>query len=89
MSSNATNVTAEYPASYLERNRGQQLINAAIVFGVLEPVFFALFVIARRLTKTASGLDFWLMVPAFFFCFAHVPLMIGKSRAHVRLADTD
>ena len=79
MSTGSTTVDpSQFPPGYLEQNNGYQLINVAIVFGVLEPFFFTLFLISRFLNKTANGVDFYLMPFAFLFCFSHIPLAIGE-----------
>ena len=70
-----------YPPEYLAENRGQQLLNVAIVFGVLETVFIVLFFVSRIIFKTANGPEMYLMPLAYITCFSHVILIPRKSES--------
>lgn len=65
----------QFPPGYLAEDRSQQLLNVAIVFGVLETVFIVLFFTARVISKTAKGVDIYLMLLAYLACFSHVILI--------------
>ncbi len=72
---------SQFPPEYLAENNSQQLLNVIIAFGVLETVFFVLFVTARTINKTVNGVDFWLMPMAYITCFSHV-IIISRLSSH-------
>jgi hypothetical protein len=72
-----------YPPEYLAEDVGRRLTNVAITFGVLEVFFVGIFFTSRLKSRTANGMDTYLMLPAFIFCFGHVILDLRKSRCHL------
>lgn len=54
--------------AYLQEYNGHKLIAASVALMVLESVCVGLRFVSRRLSKTATGLDDWLIGPSFVFC---------------------
>ncbi|KAI9788794.1 MAG: hypothetical protein M1816_006575 [Peltula sp. TS41687] len=82
--------TMQFPPEYLKEDNSQQLLDVAIVFGVLNTLFILLFFTARIMNKTANGLEMYLMPLAYIFCFSHsivIPLHIrhGGAGKHVQV----
>ncbi|KAI9790608.1 MAG: hypothetical protein M1816_004940 [Peltula sp. TS41687] len=76
-----------FPPGCLEQNSNQQLLTVVIVFAVLNTLFIALFFTARIMSKTAHGLDMYLMPFAYFFCF-DVKINYGGAGKHIAAVST-
>ncbi|MCJ1469151.1 hypothetical protein MMC07_007784 [Pseudocyphellaria aurata] len=63
-----TPLTAPLDEAYLQEYNGHKLIAASVALMVLEILFVGLRFLSRRLSKTAMGLDDWLIGPSFVFC---------------------
>lgn len=63
--------TAKTPPSstYLQEYNGTKLVAVSVALMVLEILCVGLRFISRRLSKTATGLDDWLIGPSFVFRF--------------------
>lgn len=73
----SSNTTAKpLRENYLQEYKGDKLIAVAVTLMVLEVLCVGLRFIARRLSKTAMGLDDWLIGPSFVFCFGLAVLSI-------------
>lgn len=55
--------------AYLQEYNGHKLIAASVALMVLEIVCVGLRFASRHISKTAMGLDDWLIGPSFLFCF--------------------
>ncbi|TVY57415.1 hypothetical protein LCER1_G003044 [Lachnellula cervina] len=66
--------------AYFAANESWKVTNTVIALAVLEVLFIVLFFFSRIRIGTANGFDTYLMVPAFFVCFAHLILCwcLGK-----------
>lgn len=67
-----------FTPEYLAENRSSQTTNVTIVFGVLEVLFVGLFFLSKYKSKTANGMDAYLMLPAFLTCFITIIVNISK-----------
>lgn len=65
--------------TYLQEYNGLKLIVASVVLTVLEILCVGLRFVSRHLSKTAMGLDDWLIGPSFVFCFGIPVLSICMS----------
>jgi hypothetical protein len=61
----------QYTAQYLAADRSQRLLIVAVLFAILEVIFLALHFTTRYTKNAARGGETYLLVPAFFFCFAN------------------
>lgn len=68
-----------FPPGYKEEYIGYILQNTAIAFIVLETVFVALRYLAQRIGRKPFGIDDWLMMPAWLFCFGANIAPLGKK----------
>lgn len=67
--------------TYLNEYSGHKLIAVSVTLIVLEVLCVVLRFVSRHLSKTAIGLDDWLIGPAFVFCLGLTVLpicMCGK-----------
>lgn len=48
---------------YSAKDYSPYLFRVGILFLVLQSVFFVLFIVSRVVSKTATGIDFWLLIP--------------------------
>ncbi|MCJ1470457.1 hypothetical protein MMC07_009102 [Pseudocyphellaria aurata] len=55
--------------AYLQEYSGHKLVAVCVTLMVLEICTVGLRLVSRQLSKTATGLDDWLIVPSFIFCF--------------------
>lgn len=75
---NSAELAPLYLNEYLKADRGQQLLNVAITFGVLDVVFISLFLYSRLKCQIGFGLEAYLMLLGFLFAFSHVVMNISK-----------
>lgn len=68
-----------FPPGYLLQDRSSQTTNVTIVFGILEVLFVGLFFISKYKSKTANGMDTYLMLPAFLTCFSTIVINISQE----------
>lgn len=61
----------QYTPQYLAADRSQRLLVVAVLFAVLEVIFLVLHFTTRYTKNAARGAETYLLVPAFFFCFAN------------------
>jgi uncharacterized membrane protein YadS len=71
--------TSKFSPEYLAANHSKKLIDVAIIFMVLETLFFALFLVARFKNKTLKCMDVYFMIPAYAFCFSLTIMALRKS----------
>lgn len=67
----------EYSLGYLAENRGQELLDIAIVFAVLETLFIVLYFASRFVGKTIKRIDVYLMLPAYIMCISQIAASFG------------
>jgi hypothetical protein len=63
---------------FVAENSSRPLLHVAILLMVLQTIFVALFLVSRNINKTASGVDFWFLIPlGYIFCMGNCTIAIG------------
>lgn len=67
-----------FPPEYIQQDASGHVVRVAVAFIVLELLLVALRFVSRSVSKTHSGLDDVLIVPALVFCLGICILAISK-----------
>jgi hypothetical protein len=69
----------KYTPEYLSADHSGRLVNIAVIFAILETVFFGLYLVARFRSRSLKSLDVYFMVLAYPFCFSLTVMALRKS----------
>ena len=64
---------------YLAENSSEPLFRVAAFFIALQTFFIIIFFASRQINQTASGIDFWYLIPlGYIFCMGNCAISIGR-----------